>query len=102
MSTDYLHDGQSVVRELRAGAAVATYLNGSRGPEYRRDDVTGQVRWYVYDGLGSVVAEVAPGGSVTSQRAYDVYGGVRGGSGQASTAHGFVGVLGHTSRADTA
>jgi hypothetical protein len=54
-ATDFLFDNSMFVRERRAGANIATYLAGVRGPEYRRDDATGAVRWYLYDGLGSVV-----------------------------------------------
>jgi hypothetical protein len=31
------------------------------GPEYRRDDQTGALRWYLYDGLGSVLGVGATG-----------------------------------------
>ncbi len=81
--------------------STATYLSGPRGPEYRRDDTRteadgqghtfGVTRWYVYDGLGSVVGEVDPLGNLTCSDAYDVYGAVRGRTGTATTAHGFVG-----------
>lgn len=64
-TTHYVYDGQNMVREMQPGTdgqlhPTATYLSGPRGPEYRRDDTTGQVRWYVYDGLGSVVGEIDP------------------------------------------
>jgi YD repeat-containing protein len=61
-TTDYVLDQTMQVRELLNGAVKATYLVGPRGPEYRRDDQAGTIRWYVYDGLGSVVGEVAPDG----------------------------------------
>ena len=78
----------------------ATYLQGMRGSEcridetqqtegYYRFDATGAViknaqgqpivfargvtKWYVYDGLGSVVGEVDPSGNLTSSPKYDVY-----------------------------
>ena len=35
-----------------------------------------KARWYVYDGLGSVVGEVDPLGDLTSSPKYDVYGAV--------------------------
>ena len=79
----------------------ATYLNGPRGPEYKKDETTGLVKWYVYDGLGSVVAQVDPAGDVTYSAKYDVYGAVRGTTGTATSAQGFVGGLGHLSEAAT-
>jgi RHS repeat-associated protein len=69
-------------------------------PVYRRDDVTGTVDWYVYDGLGSVVEEVAPNGTVAARLKYDVYSAVR--SRQAGTSsQKFVGKLGHEIDAST-
>lgn len=107
-TTDYAYDGQSMVREMQVNpttgslVATATYLTGVRGPEYRRDDTqTDSICWYVYDGLGSVVGEVDPLGNLTCSNEYDVYGNVRGRVGTASTAHGFVGSLGHLSDAST-
>ena len=106
----------------------ATYLQGPRGSEcridetnqtegYYRFDATGAViknaqgqpivfargvtKWYVYDGLGSVVGEVDPSGNLTSSPKYDVYGLVRANPGTASSAMGFVGGLGHLSEAGT-
>jgi RHS repeat-associated protein len=97
-TTDYLLDGQSVVREIKNGVVDATYLNGPRGPEYKRDQ-NGAVSWYLYDGLGSVVGLVDQSGNVTNTRKYDVYGAPR--NAQTGTAHCFVGSLGHTSDAET-
>jgi RHS repeat-associated protein len=109
---NYAYDGQSMIREMNASlVSQATYLTGMRGPEYRRNDTQtesdgqghtfGLTRWYVYDGLGSVVGEVDPLGNLTCADEYDVYGAVRGRTGTASTAHGFVGSLGHLSDAST-
>jgi RHS repeat-associated protein len=89
-----------LVREQRAGSNYATYFVGPQGPQYRRDDTTGNVRWYVYDGLGSVSEEVDPSGNVTAARKYDVFGSVR--SGQSGTSsQKFVGSLGHVSEDST-
>jgi RHS repeat-associated protein len=109
---NYAYDGQSMVREMNASlVSQATYLTGLRGPEYRRNDTQtesdgqghtfGLTRWYVYDGLGSVVGEVDPLGNLTCADEYDVYGAVRGRTGTATTAHGFVGCAGHLSDAST-
>ena len=100
VTTYYVYDGTMMVREMKMNASSvlvpsATYLTGPRGPEYRRDDNLGTVRWYVYDGLGSVVAEVDPSGNVTSTRKTDVYGVARGATGTATSKHGFVGSCGH-------
>ena len=99
--TDFVLDTSVFVRERRAGNNVATYLAGARGPEYRRDDSTGAVRWYLYDGLGSVVGEVDPSGTISSSRKYDVYGLVRGVSPGGTSKHKFVGSLGHPSEDET-
>lgn len=101
VTTNYVLDGQSVVRERRNGTNYATYLTGPRGPEYRRDDATGQIRWYLYDGLGSVVGEVDPHGNVTYANNLDVYGAVRTDSGTSTSNHKFVGGLGHASENET-
>ena len=87
---------------LHGGSSLATYLVGLRGPECRRDDTTGVMRWYLYDGLGSVLGEVAPTGAVVSSRSLDVYGKQRGsGTGTATSKQAFVGSLGHTTDAET-
>jgi len=107
--TNFVLDNSMFVREQQAGANYATYLFGARGPEYRRQDSganAGQVRWYVYDGLGSVLAEVDPTGNITSKRKYDVYGlvrnaGVVGDNAGGTSVHKFVGALGHPSEDST-
>ena len=99
-TTDFVLDASMFIRERNhtTGVNLATYFVGARGPEYRRDETTGQVRWYIYDGLGSVLGEVDPNGNITSSRKYDVYGLVRGGNNTAGTSsHKFVGQLGHPS-----
>jgi YD repeat-containing protein len=72
-TTDYLLDGQDVVREIKNGVVEAQYLVGPRGPEYRRD-AQGNVEWYVYDGLGSVVMTVGDDGSRLTTRTFNVGG----------------------------
>ena len=117
VTTYFVYDGQTMVREMKRNATTgalyptATYLAGPRGMEYRRDDTAtetdgqgntvNKVRWYVYDGLGSVVGEVDPLGNLTSSPKYDVYGAVRSNSGTASSKQGFVGSLGHLSEPET-
>ncbi|MGI4791254.1 MAG: RHS repeat-associated core domain-containing protein [Janthinobacterium lividum] len=117
VTTYYVYDGQTLIREMQKNVTTgalfntATYLIGPRGPEYRRDDTATELdsqghtvsktRWYVYDGLGSVVGEVDPSGNLTSSPKYDVYGLVRSNSGTASSKMGFVGGLGHLSEANT-
>lgn len=107
VTTDAVLDASMFVRELRrnpsgGSTVLATYLTGPAGPVYRRDDTTGLVRWYVYDGLGSVLAEVDPNGNLTSTRNYDIYGSVRSGNNPGGTSsHKFVGQLGHPSEDNT-
>ena len=117
-TTDYAYDGTMMVREghatggsLTPATVTATYLIGARGPEYRRDDTATEIdsqgrtvtkaRWYVYDGLGSVVGEMDPLGDLSSSPKYDVYGAVRANPGTATSKQGFVGSLGHVSDTET-
>ncbi len=121
VTTYYVYDGQTLIREMQQNAqgvlqSTATYLCGPRGPEYRRDDTqaegtytdasgthpAGKTRWYVYDGLGSVVGEVDPSGNMTSSDTFDVYGAKRaGGTGTTTSRQGFVGSLGHVTDSET-
>jgi len=70
------------------------------GGRDRRDDQTQAIRWYLYDGLGSVLGEVDTAGNLTASRKYDVYGLVRAGD-SGTSRHKFVGSLGHTSEDET-
>ena len=99
----YMLDNGMMVRETDTnGVSQATYLAGLRGPEYRRDDVNGSIKWYVFDGLGSVLAEMdGSNGSLTASRKLDVYGAPRATQGTPSSKHAFVGNLGHTTEPDT-
>ena len=105
--TDYAYDSSNVVREFAkdptSGVASisATYLMGPSGPMYRRPANAADVRWYVYDGLGSVVGEVDVNGILCCQKTTDVYGISRGNVGTALSRHGFVGGLGHYSDTET-
>jgi RHS repeat-associated protein len=94
-TTDYLLDGDTVVQDGHAingtFTSTATYFNGM----YRRDDVAATVRWYIMDGLGSVVGEVDPSGNLPCNRGFDVYGATRAQAGIPTSKHGFVGKLGH-------
>jgi len=102
-----VREGHASGGSLTASTVTATYFIGARGPEYRRDDTQTEVdsqgrtvtkaRWYVYDGLGSVVGEVDASGNLTSSPKYDVYGAVRANGGTATSKQGFVGSLGHVS-----
>lgn len=104
VTTRHALDGQSAVREeiTKPGSTTETetYLTGPRGPEYRRSS-GGTLRWYVYDGLGSVVGEVDASGTLASSTLYDVYGMPREGLGTPSSSHQFVGGLGHASEGET-
>lgn len=100
-TTDFVLDSSMLLREMSGSTVKATYLMGARGPEYRRDDTTGQVRWYLYDGLGSVLGEVDPNGNITARRKYDAYGATRAGSNAGTSKHKFVGSLGHPSEDET-
>jgi RHS repeat-associated protein len=61
-------------------------------------------RWYVYDGLGSVIGELDANNNLTTSRQYDVYGAQRAGTQQgvsATSSQGYVGSLGHVTDAST-
>jgi YD repeat-containing protein len=117
-----VHDSSMMVREMVPSGQTlipkATYLIGPRGPEYRYDHQSQTIRWYLYDGLGSVLAEIDPLGNLTASRKYDVYGLVRWSNGSSTSEHkrrpelveGSVGspslasrgrALGHTSEDET-
>ncbi len=66
-TTDYVLDQNLFVQEMQNGAVTATYLVGARGPEYRRD-ASGSIKWYSYDGLGSVLGEVDANGNLTATK----------------------------------
>ena len=105
--TNSVLDNGMLLRETNgSGQSVATYLVGARGPECKRDDARGGLaRWYVFDGMGSVVGEVDPNGNVTTARNLDVYGAARGttytASGEKPSKQAFVGSLGHTTDEET-
>ena len=104
--THYGYDATNVVREWEENIAgvlnvSATYLLGPSGPMYKRPANAADVRWYVYDGLGSVVGEVDVSGNVTSEKKHDVFGLRRGTVGTEKSRHGFVGGLGHYSDDET-
>ena len=107
--TNYAYDGTNVVREFAkdptvtngASSILATYLMGPSGAMYRRPANAADVRWYVYDGLGSVVGEVDVNGTLMCQKTHDVYGIRRGTVGTQASRHGFVGGLGHYSDDET-
>jgi RHS repeat-associated protein len=104
--THYGYDGTNVVRKWEENIAgvlnvSATYPLGPSGPMYRRPANVTDVRWYVYDGLGSVVGEVDVFGNLTAEKKHDVYGLRRGTVGTEKSKHGFVGGLGHYSDGET-
>jgi len=97
VTTNYLLDGQNVIREIVGENVTATYLNGYRGIEYR-EDANGEKAWYLYDGLGCVIGEMADDGTMTATRTYKAFGGIRSSSGSGGS-HKFCGSLGHTADA---
>jgi RHS repeat-associated protein len=115
-TTDYVYDGTTLIREMTANTGTAsgvmlgalipsvTYLEGPNGPAYRRNDIAQSgPRWYVYNGLGSVVGEVDAAGDLTSYEEYDVYGAPRAytQTGTATSSQGYVGQLGHQTDSET-
>ena len=121
VTTDYAYDGTMLVREFQINqqtgllAPSATYMVGPMGPCCRINEqnqsegyypagvtlttplTRGVTRWYVYDGLGSVIGELDANNNMTTSRQYDVYGAPRAGTQQgvaATSSQGYVGGLG--------
>jgi RHS repeat-associated protein len=128
VTTDYAYDGTMLVREFQINqqtgllAPSATYMVGPMGPCCRINEqnqsegyypagatsstplTRGVTRWYVYDGLGSVVAELDDNNNMTTSGQFDVYGAPRLGTQQgvaATSSQGYVGSLGHMTDAST-
>jgi len=128
VTTYYAYDGTVLVREFQTNqqtgllAPSVTYMVGPMGPCCRINEqnqsegyypagvtsttplTRGVTRWYVYDGLGSVIGELDADNNMTTSGQYDVYGAPRAGTQQgvaatASQAH--VGGLGHVTDAST-
>ena len=119
VTTNYGYDASMIVSEYQKDAqnqnvATVTYLQGQNGPTCRIDETQqdegyynatgtlpaglqarGRSKWYVFDGLGSVVGEVDYNGNLTGTKHFDVYGATRATTGTATTRQGFVGSLGH-------
>jgi len=98
VTTNYLLDGQNVIREIVGENVTATYLNGYRGIEYR-EAANGEKAWYLYDGLGCVIAEMEDDGTVYGTRTYKPFGAVQSATGNGVSNHKFCGSLGHTADA---
>ena len=109
--TRYVLDGQNVIQEQtrqKSGSggawtawASVNYLMGPQGPLARIPALAADARWYVYDGLGSVLAEVDVNGAVQGARKYDVYGATRSYTGTPVGRQAFVGQLGHATDDET-
>jgi len=112
VTTNYILDGQSVVRETTTDGKTRTYLNGPRGSEFCLETTStgSKLRYYVYDGHGNVVGEADATGKIVDStgtektfRNYDVWGAVRNSTeaGQSLSKNKYCGSLGHTSEPDT-
>ena len=125
VTTNYGYDGTMLVGEYQKNAqnqlvATATYFQGTNGPTCRIDEthrdegyynpsgttpaglqMRGRSKWYVFDGLGSVVGEVDFNGNLTGTRHFDIYGAARAATGLTTSKQGFVGKFGHQTDADT-
>jgi RHS repeat-associated protein len=128
VTTHYAYDGSMLVQELQTNAqtgllaATTTYMIGPWGPICRINETQrtegyypagvnstsplsrGVTIWYVYDGLGSIIAELDDNNNMTTSGQYDVYGAPRAGTQQgvtASSSQGYVGSLGHVTDQST-
>lgn len=109
--TRYILDSTNVVQEQtrqKSGSggswtawASVNYLMGPSGPLARLTANAVDARWYVYDGLGSVLAEVDVNGAIQGTRKYDVYGATRSYTGTPVGRQAFVGQLGHATDDET-
>jgi len=109
--TQYVIDGNNVAQELvrsKIGTAgswttttVVNYLAGLQGPIARTTSVTADARYYLFDGLSSVVGEADVNGVVQSAKRFDVYGATRASTGTAKSKQGWVGGFGHQSDPET-
>jgi RHS repeat-associated protein len=127
-TTYYASDGTMLAQEYKVNAqtdklaGTATYMPGPMGPICRVDETNqtegyypagvtstsplgrGVTHWYVYDGLGSVIAELDDNNNLTTSGQFDVYGAPRPGTRQAgssTSSQGYVGSLGHETDAST-
>ena len=121
-ASDLSYDGTMLVREFQINqqtgllAPSATYMVGPMGPCCRINEqnqtkgyypagvttttplTRGVTRWYVYDGLGSVIGELDDNNNINTSGQFDVYGAPRAGTQQgvaATSGQGYVGSLGH-------
>jgi RHS repeat-associated protein len=128
ITTYYAYDGTMLVQEFQTNAqtgqaaVTATYMLGPSGPICRINETEqtegyylpgvtakaplarGVTHWYVYDGLGSVIAELDDNNNMTTSGQYDVYGAPRAGTrqgGSPTSSQGYVGSLGHVTDAGT-
>jgi RHS repeat-associated protein len=128
ITTYYAYDGTMLVQEFQTNAQTgrlaptATYMLGPSGPICRINETEqtegyylpgvtakaplgrGVTHWYVYDGLGSVIAELDDNNNLTTSGQFDVYGAPRAGTrqgGSPTSSQGYVGELGHVTDAGT-
>jgi RHS repeat-associated protein len=128
VTTYYAYDGTTLIQEFQTNIqtgnldVTTTYMTGPMGPICRINETQqtegyyppgvtsnaplgrGVTRWYVYDGLGSKIAELDDNNNMTTSGQYDVYGAPRAGTQQgiaANSSQGYVGSLGHMTDAST-
>lgn len=89
-----VNEGYCVGCGANASMIACSTISGQNCDSVQR----GATQWYVYDGMGSVVAQVDR--YTNGLHAFDVYGNSRGSS-TTSTRHGYVGALGHMTDSET-
>jgi RHS repeat-associated protein len=72
-ATDFLYDGLNAVQERVSGSVTANILTGGLDEVFARTE-SSTTRALLADALGSTVALVEPGGSITTQYQYEPFG----------------------------
>jgi RHS repeat-associated protein len=80
-TTNYLYDGENVLREVRAGT-TRTYVQGQALDESLAMDDGTSLSYFHVDALGSIVKVTNAAGAVTLTRQYDAWGNLEVGADQ--------------------
>ena len=89
VSTNYIYDGQEVVKDLNSDGSTVEYLNGPGiDNKVRQESSTAGVHYYQVDHLGSTRALTDASGNVVERASYDSFGN---GTGSARTRYGYTG-----------
>lgn len=71
---EYLYDGQDIIQEIENGVVITKYLRGLNIDEILGREGNEGKRYYLMDGLGSIIALTDTNGVIKTSYAYDPYG----------------------------